>query len=62
MALPVSSRPPPVGTRQRVAPHEADVAAAQQGVREAAEGKLITVTEADLKHWAETGEWPASSS
>lgn len=29
---------------------------------EVAEGKLSSVTERDLERWAETSEWPASSS
>jgi hypothetical protein len=62
MALPMPGQRPAVGARRRVRPDELDSTSAAQGVREAAQGKLLAVTEADLEHWAETGEWPASSS
>ena len=62
MALPVPSQRPPLDTRRRLSLYDDDVRTAERGVRAAAEGKLSAVTEPDLEHWAETGEWPASSS
>jgi hypothetical protein len=52
------SRPP----GDRVRPDQVDAARAEQGAREALAGELVTASEADLERWAETGEWPASSS
>lgn len=55
------SRPKPLREPGQVEPDPADAEDLRAAVVESDEGGGRVVAPADLKHWAETGEWPEGS-
>ncbi len=59
MATALQSQPPPI-TRGKAKPHTADLPHIREAVQAVQAGDAREITQAELEHWAETGEWPES--